>query len=197
LLVLVEFLSPKILENIVSATLRIPTHRPSIFKCGANEFQSRIPRLVTVTSPTLILISFNEKEVSLTPPHALPDRKNRGNSSPYLAQSDFNTHYLTQYLELPTTSPNFLNSSPLPTSPIKAMHCGGGQLGILVAARQQRGVISGTRWWRWQRWQRQLAGSAAMAAAARRRRWRHGDGGGSALVAGSVAVGVGGSAAAA
>ncbi len=77
------------------------------------------------------------------------------------------------------------------------MHCGGGQLGILVAARQQRGVISGTRWWRWQRWQRQLAGSAAMAAAARRRRWRHGDGGGSALVAGSVAVGVGGSAAAA
>jgi hypothetical protein len=74
------------------------------------------------------------------------------------------------------------------------MRGGGGQLGILVAARWQRGVISGTRWWRWQR---QLAGSAAVAAGARRWRRRRGDGGGSAAVAGSVAIGVGGSAAAA
>ena len=79
----------------------------------------------------------------------------------------------------------------------------GGQLGILggsaVAARWQRSVISGSivagsavaaRWWRWQWWQQELAGSAAMAAAARQwRRWRCGDGGGSAAVAGSMAVG--------
>jgi hypothetical protein len=80
------------------------------------------------------------------------------------------------------------------------MRGGVGQLGILVAARRQRGVISGTRlwrWWRWQWWQRHLAGSAAMAAAARRRLWLRGDGGGIAAVAGSVTVGVGGSAAAA
>jgi hypothetical protein len=99
-------------------------------------------------------------------------------------------HYLTQ----------FLNSSPLPILPIKAMHGGGGQLGILVAARRQRGVISGTVWWRrwrWQWWHWHLAGSAAVAAATQRRRQRRGNGGGSVAVAGSVTVGVGGSAAAA
>ncbi len=50
------------------------------------------------------------------------------------------------------------------------MRGGGSQLGILVAAQRQRGVISGTRWWRWwlwRWWQRQLAGSAAVAVAAR------------------------------
>jgi hypothetical protein len=106
-------------------------------------------------------------------PMRYPIAKNRGNSSPYLAQSDFlipttslifrTPHYLTQ----------FLNSSPLPISPIKAMRGGGGQLGILVAARQQRGVISGTRWWRWWRWP-----GTVVAAQRWRAAWRLGIGSG-------------------
>jgi hypothetical protein len=129
-----------------------------------------------------------------------PIAKNRGNSSPYLTQSNFLIPTTSPIFRTPHYLTQFLNSSPLPILPIKAMRGGGSQLGILVAARRQRGVIGGTQWWRWwwwQWWQRHLASSAAVAVAARRRRRLRGNGGGSAAVAGSVTVGVGGSAAAA